>query len=132
MAVTIATTTTSAAVTDSVTRIPLAAGTGVTRGWILVIDGEVMLVQATVPTQATTFIVLRGWDGTAAVPHKSGAAVSYGPRSYFGNMFSRTGVCDPTKEIALPSFNLTTMDVFDNSSGEWQQTKIGNTKATIT
>ena len=132
MAVTIATTTTTAAVDAATTRISLTAATGVVRGWIIIIDGEVMLVQAGVPTQPTVFTVLRGWDGTAAMPHKSGAAVSYGPRSYFGNMFARSGVCDPTKEIALPSFDLTTMNVYDNSSGEFQQTKIGNTKATIT
>src|SRR5262245_52401695 len=132
MAATIATTTTTSAVNEVTTRIPLAAATGVVRGWILVIDGEVMLVQGTVPTQPLVMTVLRGWDGTPSVPHKTGAAVAYGPRSYFANMFARTGVCDPTKEVALPSYDLVTMNVYDNSSGEFQQTKINNTKATIT
>lgn len=132
MAATLASTTIPTA-TDAITnRVTLAAGTGITRGWLIICDAECMLVQAPIALPANTWQVLRGWDGTPAIPHKAGAACFYGPKAHFWAGFDRSGACDPNKEVVLPSINVDKGNWFDNSSGEWNQTKLGGTKATLT
>jgi len=132
MAATITSTTIVPAIDGVTNRITIAAGTAV-RGWILVSEGECMLVQGLVPgASASVLQVLRGWDGSAAVPHKAGAAVLVGPRSYFGNGFDRTGACDVTKEVAVPSVNVYNGNQFTDNSGAWQQTVLGGIHAALT
>jgi hypothetical protein len=122
MPVTITSTTFPAAVDAVTNRVTLAAGTAA-RGWILVCDGECMLVQGQVPGSGVSALqVLRGWDGTAATPHKAAAVVLVGPRSYFGNGYDRSGAYIAANEVAVPSVNVTSGNHFVDSSGVWDQT----------
>lgn len=132
MAATITATTIVPALDAVTNRITLAAGTP-PRGWILVCEGECMLVQGPVPGASASVVqVLRGWDGTAAVAHKAGAAALVGPRSYFWAGFDRTGACDVNKEVAVPSVNVYNGNQFTDNAGAWQQTVLGGIHAALT
>jgi hypothetical protein len=125
--VAIASTTIPVALDTIVTRIPLTAATGVVRGWLLVCEGECMLVQGAVAGSTTTFQCLRGWDGTAVVPHKINAPVLVGPKSHFANMFDRSGAFVAAGEVATPSVNIPGGNHFVDSSGTFDQTVlVGN------
>lgn len=125
MPATITSTTFPAALDAVSNRVTLAAGTAV-RGWILVCDGECMLVQGSVPGGSVSALqVLRGWDGTAATPHKAASTVLVGPRSYFANMFDRSGAYIAANEVAIPSVNVPAGNQFVDLSGTWDQTVLG-------
>jgi hypothetical protein len=130
-AATIASTTLAAAIDGATNRVTLAAGNSAVRGWIIVCEGENMLIQGSVAGSTTVFQVLRGWDGSAAVPHAAAAVALVGPRSYFWAGFDRTGACDVNKELALPSVNAYNGNQFTNNAGTWQQSSLGGVHAAL-
>ena len=89
---------------------------------MLYVDHEAMLVTAVSGTNVT---VIRGYAGTFATGHISGATVRYGPPNYFVN-YERFGSCTSTNELVLPSVNFTTGHIFTcaTTGGQWAQ--IGN------
>ena len=128
MAVTLSQTTLSSAIDAAASRITLAATTGIVKDTTLVCNAEFMRVTSLVENVPNAVQVIRGWDGTAAVPHTAAAVVRYGPRKYF-LYFDRSGACLPANEGALPSINPMTGNYFDNDSGVWAWTVRGGAKA---
>ncbi len=66
-------TTTTAALTPTDSPIKLAATTGVADGTLIRVDSEVMRVTAGFVSGQLSVPVIRGWDGTQAVAHVTGA-----------------------------------------------------------
>jgi len=103
------------------TQIFVASATGIvadalptTPGSELVIDHEAMIVRA---ISGTTLTVQRGIAGTRTTTHLSGAAVWFGPRTYFKNASDRmsepSGSCIPANETVLPVIYLPTAKRFN-------------------
>jgi hypothetical protein len=93
-------TTLAAAVTKSQNFVVLASATGIAKGYVIVADGEAMVVSGSY-VSGTTVPVSRGLSGTAATEHASGAVVLAGPPSYFSAV-DPVGPCTSTNETALP------------------------------
>jgi len=73
---------------------------------LLYVDKEQMQVIG-VNTTLNTVLVNRGYNGTAATAHISGATVYFGPPEYFSNdgyfnPFGPIGACNPTVQLVLP------------------------------
>jgi hypothetical protein len=124
MAVTLNQTTLAAAVGANDDRINLASAGTVAPGQMVYIDREAMLLLALMANTTTIFFVQRGYSGTAAVPHISGAKVYTGPQSYF-YMTNPSGAAVATNEVALPHVNVLSGDVFDINAGAWRQVGTG-------
>jgi hypothetical protein len=108
---TLGTTTLSAAIANGqTTAIRVASATGITVAGggvtqtIIYIDTEEMNVLAVSGTQITVF---RGYDGTLATPHLSGANVLIGRPIWF-NHATPTGGCTPANVLATPYINTLT------------------------
>jgi hypothetical protein len=111
--VALTTTTLSAAITAAQSSIGLASTTGATGGstttppTVLVVAGEAMLVLG-VPLSGTVE-VMRGYEGTKAKPHASGALVQYGARNRYSFKEGGTIGLDGTggtPDGALPTYQL--------------------------
>jgi hypothetical protein len=106
----LSTTTTSTALDNKQTRFAVASTTGITGAGslttpasILVIGGEAMLVQ-NVPVSGTVE-VFRGFNGTQARAHSSGATVYFGAKTRFdSNRVGRVGLAGDSG--VLPDFRL--------------------------
>lgn len=97
-------TTLSAAVTStSVDTLTVASATGFTaKTTFMYVDREYMSVIA---VNGTLIQVIRGYAGTRATTHSSGATVSVGPANYFTNTY-RAGSCTSTNELVLPIIDI--------------------------
>lgn len=71
-------TTLSGALTTNSKSIRVASATGIAAGRVVKVDAELMYVQAVNPDVSTEFSVLRGYGGTTAVAHNTGAPVTAG------------------------------------------------------
>jgi hypothetical protein len=135
-----ATTTLSAAISDSKTRtITVASATGISApslpisgggfaqptSTILFIDREAMQVTG---VSGTTISVSRGRESTSASPHASGAVVFILPRNLLlnigGGMVDGApsfpgGSCTRSSELVLPRIQLTTGLFSDCVGGQW-------------
>ncbi len=139
-------TTTSAAVNNTAFAFNVASATGIVapsfavanqptgNQTILYIDHEAMFVTGLSGTYVT---VIRGYAGTLAESHVSGATVYLGPPSYFSfNEKDHFGACTATNETSLPKINVDTGHIFScGSSGQWAQvmngTQTGSPASTI-
>jgi hypothetical protein len=123
MAITINETTLGAAVKPGDDKITLASGVGVARGQLGYIDRECVRFQAPVPPVPATpvsWYVFRGWQGTAAQAHNSGAKIKTGEAAHF-QLYSPAGAAVAGTQIAVPWINVQTGDVFDINAGAWRQ-----------
>lgn len=87
-------------------------------GSVLFVDREAMLVRA---VSSTTLTVTRGYLGTRAQAHLSGAVVYLGsPDDFY--VVNATGACTSTQQAILPRLNVSTADVqvCDSTSGAWR------------
>jgi hypothetical protein len=85
---------------------------------ILTVDQERMFVNA---ISGTFVSVSRGWDGTTAMAHVSGATVYSGPPTYFGaaGQWPVGGACTATSELNLPKINSMSGYVLNCIGGIW-------------
>lgn len=104
------TTTLSSLLTASGNTVVLASATGVDVGDFLVVEREAMIVRSIVSTTAT---VTRGFAGTAARAHNSGATVYVGAPSTFYQGAAPSGACTRADEAYLPRVVLPGGDVYD-------------------
>lgn len=126
--VTMIPTTLSAAITDSgSTTVVVAAATGLNsnsysiaaKTSYLYVDGEYMAVNK---VNGTTLSVTRGYGGTRAGTHASGALVFVGPSTFFGN--SRldslpVGSCTRSNVANLPRPEILAQRFVDCLGGNW-------------
>lgn len=77
----LARTTLSGALTSTAKTVRVASATGISAGRVMKVDSEDMLVQAVNPDVSTEFTVMRGYGGTTAVAHNTGAPVTCGANS---------------------------------------------------
>ena len=125
LAVTLNATTLAAAVLVTDDRIKLASGATVVVGQMGYCDREAFLFLAQVsPTDPTVWLVTRGYSGTPAEAHNSGANVKTGPQHHF-LMFNPAGAANAANVIALPVINVLTGDAFDINAGAWRQVGTG-------
>lgn len=75
-------TTLAAPVTSSATLVPLTSATGINVGDVMFFDGEAVSVGGFTPTNSHA-IVTRGYGGTTAQTHPSGAIVFAGKGHHF-------------------------------------------------
>jgi hypothetical protein len=119
------TTTTSTTLSSAITStygktIVVASATGFTTGAstpsVVFIDSELMDVQA---VNSTTITVVRGYGGTRASTHASGALVWVGPPNYF-QAYSITGSCTATNLVNLPWIDTNAGRIYTcDASGRW-------------
>jgi hypothetical protein len=111
------------AVTDD--RIRLTSGANVVKGQMAYCDREAfLLIDLVSPLDTTVWLVTRGYSGTPAEAHNSGANVKTGPQNYFG-LFNPAGAVNAANVVALPWINVLTGDAFDVNAGAWRQVGIG-------
>lgn len=121
-------TTLSAAVADAaVQTVVVASATNVnapstsdyTKATYLYVDREAMEVKA---VSSTTITVIRGVNGTTAVPHVSAAFVFVIPE-YLSTNFGiiPQGSCTRANEVVLPRVNMPSGIVSDCNGGQWIQ-----------
>lgn len=103
----LATTTLSATITATDTKIVLASATSIAVGRLLLIDQEVMQVSKEW-VSGTTIPVLRGLDGTAAVAHFLTAAVTHGLGTDFPNPRPQTATVYPVVRATIVTSVTTT------------------------
>ncbi len=119
------TTTTSAAV------VSVAAATGGSptitinkNSTFLFVDRELMAVTG-VDSTGKILNVTRGYGGTLAQTHASGATVFFGPSTYFVGGVQRTpvglyaGSCTRGNQIVQPIINVISGEVYDCQGGQW-------------
>lgn len=94
--------------------IPLASTSNIAVGDVMFADAEAMLVNTITPNVTVT----RGYNGTAARPHASGAAVWTGPAARYYS-YEVIGSCTAGNELYLPHIVQTTGNVYQCSNGEW-------------
>lgn len=126
--VTVIPTTLSAAVTStSATTVVVAAATGLNSNSysiaantsFLYIDGELMAVNS---VNGTTLKVTRGYGGSRAGAHKSGALVFVGPANFFSTArpgLAPNGACTRSDMPALPRPDVSSQAIFDCLGGQW-------------
>lgn len=109
-------TTLSAAITSSTRVIPVASVTGLSAGYTLVIDNEAMQISS-VGTSSVT-VAPRGYQGTVAVAHVTGAMVLVGPGAAFLSYDPSGAACTNGTGLFLysPIINLRTGGQFLCSS----------------
>ena len=119
-------TTLSAAVTStSTTTVVVAAATGlnsnsyaiVAGSSFLYVDGEMMAVNA---VNGTTLSVTRGYSGSRALKHASGALVFVGPANFFSAArpgLMNGGACTRANGPAWPRPDLQTQSIYDCIGG---------------
>lgn len=120
---TTATTTLSAAVTQSAQQVTVASATGISAtgnplnstNTILYVDKEAMRV---LTVNGTVIGVQRGSDGTAQTAHASGSLVWVGPPSYYSNG-DPSGACTATQQLNLPRVAEMTGKIWDCVGGQW-------------
>ena len=96
-------TTVSTAMTASQTNIVLASATGVADNYVIYVDNEAMIVQASW-SSGTTVPVIRGALGTVARAHDDGVLVYIGPQvAFIGG--SMSGSCVPADQRYTPNIN---------------------------
>lgn len=119
---TVTSTTLSAAVTNATgapSTITVTSATGFSAGRIVFVDREAMLILPSY-VSGTTIPVQRGYAGTVANPHASGATVYVGPTNYFSQMVP-SGQCTATTEVALPRIVLPLGAVYQCTNSIWYQ-----------
>lgn len=114
---TLSSTTLSAAMSDaSSTTVRVASASGITgTSTMLFVDKEAMFVNS---VSGTTLSVTRGYFGTVANSHPSGATVYLGPPGYFTS-FDRSGSCTSTNELVLPVVNVKNGNFFRCTNSVW-------------
>lgn len=123
----IPTTLSSAVTSTSTTTIAVTAATGLNSNSYaiaagtsyLYIDGEYLAVNA---VSGTTLSVTRGYGGSRAMTHASGALVFVGPANFFSQ--SRPGVlpggsCTAANAPALPRPDIASQSIFNCLGGVW-------------
>jgi len=107
----------SAAVTDATaTTVTVSSATGlVVNKWGLYVDREFMVVRA---INGTVISVDRGSAGTRATLHLSGATVYAGQVNFFSS-YDRSGACTASNQLATPTINTVTGNIFTCSGGRW-------------
>ena len=121
-------TTLAAAVQPWDDRIKLTSAATVAPGQMAYAGREAfLLIGLANPLDTTTYLVTRGYSGTPALLHPSGAKIKTGPQSYFG-MFNRAGAGNVNAEIALPWINVPAGDAFNINAGVWEQVGTGGVK----
>lgn len=123
-------TTLSAAITStSTTTVVVAAATGLNSNSYAIaaktsylwIDGEYMAVNA---VNSTTLSVTRGYSGSRAMTHASGALVFVGPSNFFSSSVPGIlpgGSCTRANIPALPRPSIQSQSIFDCLGGQWVQ-----------
>lgn len=125
MAVTLNETTLAAAVQPWDDRIKLTSAATVAPGQMAYAGKEAfLLIGLANPLDTTTYLVTRGYSGTPALSHASGAKIKTGPQGHFG-MYERAGAGNANNEVALPWINVAEGDVYNISAGAWQQVGVG-------
>lgn len=127
-------TTLSAAITTSAqTRVTVASATGITVSsgqvvnTLLVIDDEIMTVD-TLAAGTTIFNVTRGFQGTTAFPHNSGAIVwAVSPSQLHGNILR--GSCTSSTQATYPRVSVGTG--FNGAKAIYYETCTGPLNAQI-
>src|SRR5262249_54391085 len=109
-------TTLSAAVDSQTRTFPVASTSGISAGYGVVIDNEVLIV-ASVPSSKQLVVVPRGAYGTIAVPHKTGTMVLAAPASAFIK-YVPAGSCTPGQGLFNQSSILITTDS-GNAGAQW-------------
>ena len=127
-------TTLSAAMTASTQTAVVGSATGFVANDILIVDHEAMLVPSNYTAATATITNLtRGYNGTLAMSHKSGATVM---RITAANLItnSRMGSCTRANQniLPLPSINRTQRDVtmFDCLGGQWYEVTLPDDQPT--
>jgi hypothetical protein len=124
-AITLNATTLAAAVSVTDDRIKLTSGATVVAGQMAYADREAFLLLAQVsPTDTTLWLVTRGYSGTPAEAHNSGANCKTGPQQNF-LMFNPAGAANANNVVALPVINVLTGDAFDINANAWRQVGTG-------
>lgn len=103
-------TTLSTLLNDTGNTVVLASATGVSVGTYLVVEREAMVVRA---INGTTATVTRGFAGTAARAHNSGALVYVGPAAAFSQAAEPAGACTRSAQPYLPRVFLPSGNVYD-------------------
>lgn len=115
-------TTLSAALTATQTTVQVASATGVSAGVYLFVDREAMRVNSITGTLAN---VSRGFAGSAARAHITGAVVYVGAASAFssdGGPGGPVGACTRTAQTTLPRISLPSGNVYDcpvGTNAQW-------------
>lgn len=118
-------TTLSGALTNSSQLPALTSTSTIAVGDYLVIDGEILRVNALSPVR-----VRRGVFGTAFA-HASGSVVWTGPRARFYDN-DPVGTCTATAELYLPHITFApSVNVYDCIGGEWSRLREGGHKRSI-
>lgn len=118
---TINTTTLAGAVTSTSQTFTLASGTNVVANYVAYVDREMVLVRSITGAVAT---VTRGYNGTLADRHASGALIYTGPPSYFYNS-DANGPCTLSSTVATPRINVTSGNIFTCSDSLWVRYTLG-------
>jgi hypothetical protein len=108
-------TTFSAAVSATTKAFTVTSATGFAVGSVAFADTEAMQITA---VSGTTITVIRGYAGTAAAAHASGAVVWVGLPSYYSGK-EPAGVCTSTSEVALPRIVLNSGNIYDCKNSTW-------------
>jgi len=119
-------TTLAAAVSDTYsTTVTVTSATGFTAGttWLYV-NTEQMLVRA---VSGTTISVVRGVNGTKAMPHMSGAVVYVGPATLY-RQFDPSGACTSTNEVYLPQIAPASGYFWNCLNSRWQGVYLGDAR----
>ena len=123
-------TTLSAAITSaSTTTVVVAAATGLNSNSYAIaagssylwVDGEYMSVSQ---VNGTTLTVVRGYGGSRAGTHASGAYVFVGPATFFSQSrpgLLPTGSCTRANMVASPRPDISTQKIFDCVGGVWTE-----------
>lgn len=112
---TINSTTLAAAATATTSTFSVASASTIATGQVAYVDREMVLITG---ISSTTLTVTRGYNGTLAVAHDSGALIYTGPPNYFYQN-DVAGPCVATNEVATPHINAALGNIFVCSDSEW-------------
>jgi hypothetical protein len=124
----LATTTLSAAATQTDMSITVASATSLAAGRLIVIDQEEMQVAQSY-VSGTTVPVLRGRDGTAAVAHKATANVTHGLASDFASPAAQCMTTYPTERATVVTSISATATLVLSPAGTDQRVILNGTGA---
>ncbi len=115
-------TTLGAALNGTALTVTVASTSGAAAGYLAFVDREALLVTAV--NSSTSLSVQRGYNGTVAASHASGALTYLDRANYFYASEPGSGTCTAGAQVVTPHVNVLTGNLTACVNGRWQGTNL--------